>query len=57
MPNNLKLSNNVVNPQADALSDFNKTPTMAIYAFMTAHNLATADTAITTQVLFAELLI
>ena len=52
MPNNLKLSNNVVNPQADALSDLADNGYLRIYD---GTQPATADTAITTQVLLAEL--
>ena len=52
MPNNLKLSNNVVNPQADALSDSADNGYLRIYD---GTQPATADTAITTQVLLAEL--
>lgn len=52
MPNNLKLSNNVVNPQADALSVLANNGYIRIYD---GTQPATADTAITTQVLLAEL--
>jgi hypothetical protein len=52
MPNNLKLSNNVVNPQADALSDLADNGYLRIYD---GTQPATADTAITTQTLLAEL--
>jgi hypothetical protein len=52
MPNNLKLSNNVVNPQADALSDLADNGYLRIYD---GTQPATADTAISTQVLLAEL--
>ena len=52
MPNNLKLSNNVVNPQADALSDLADNGYLRI---CDGTQPATADTAITTQVLLAEL--
>lgn len=52
MPNNLKLSNNVVNPQADALSALANNGYIRIYD---GTQPATADTAITTQVLLAEL--
>ena len=52
MPNNLKLSNNVVNTQADALSDLADNGYLRIYD---GTQPATADTAITTQVLLAEL--
>ena len=52
MPNNLKLSNNVVNPQADALSDLADNGYLRIYD---GTQPATADTAISSQVLLAEL--
>jgi len=52
MPNNLKLSNNVVNPQADALSDLADNGYLRIYD---GTQPATADTAISTQTLLAEL--
>ena len=52
MPNNLKLSNNVVNSQADALSDLADNGYLRIYD---GTQPATADTAISTQVLLAEL--
>lgn len=52
MPNNLKLSNNVVNPQADALSDLADNGYLRIYD---GSQPATADTAISTQTLLAEL--
>lgn len=52
MPNNLKLSNNVVNQQADALSDLADNGYLRIYD---GTQPATADTAISTQVLLAEL--
>lgn len=52
MPNNLKLSNNVVNAQADALSDLADNGYLRIYDGTQPAN---ADTAITTQVLLAEL--
>ena len=52
MPNNLKLSNNVVNQQADALSDLADNGYLRIYD---GTQPATADTAITTQTLLAEL--
>ena len=52
MPNNLKLSNNVVNPQADALSDLADNGYIRIYD---GTQPATADTAISSQVLLAEL--
>ena len=52
MPNNLKLSNNVVNPQADALSVLADNGYIRIYD---GTQPATADTAISSQVLLAEL--
>ena len=52
MPNNLKLSNNVVNPQADALSDLADNGYLRIYD---GTQPAIADTAISTQTLLAEL--
>ncbi len=52
MPNNLKLSNNVVNPQADALSDLLDNGYLRIYDGTQPAN---ADTAISTQTLLAEL--
>ena len=52
MPNNLKLSNNVVNPQADALATLANNGYLRIYD---GTQPATADTAITTQTLLAEL--
>ncbi len=52
MPNNLKLSNNVVNPQADALSVLLDNGYLRIYDGTQPAN---ADTAISTQTLLAEL--
>ena len=53
MPNNLKLSNNVVNQQADALSDLADNGYLRIYD---GTQPATADTAISTKYcLLAEL--